>query len=318
MAPLTTEELVIRHFDAHQQQGGDDEGRKGRVTDGSVEARVALLRQELEAASSLKHADNKKNTNDSLDDSDDDEEEEDDAIHQVTAAVLQCVDAAMACEISKDSQDSVERILELAACFVASYHDEDNKNGHAAQALVGRAIQFSAVIMERVRVQACKLLGLVVQYLMTTMDDGNETAGKEQWKHECIDAASRAIRSRLTDKSQAVRNAAITACASFFSSTILEEEMDTETLLESLLWNMAHDSSTANRIAALQSVPISQQSLDVIIDRVRDIKDKVRVEAFNILRTKATTSIHTLTSEQYAQLARLGLTDRYVIYIVVV
>lgn len=296
----TIQDVVVKHFDEYQQQysegvDGGSKTRRSGVRDASVEARVKLLRKDL--APLLK----KENNNDSLNDEDD---VLDSPVHGVTAAVLQCVDAAMAAEISKESQHSIDAILELAACFGAL-----EENEHLASALVARAVQFSAVIMERVRVQACKLLGICVEYLRRS-EENNDA----EWRDECIDVARKAIRSRLTDKSQAVRNAAICACAAFFIRDKLDEN-DAD-LLESFLWNMNHDPSAANRISALQSVGIMKDTVDAIIARVRDVKAKVRVEALNILRSKV--SIQTLTSEHFAEVVRSGLTDRYVLWIMLV
>lgn len=299
----TIQELVIKHFNEYQQ--GDDDvslskkRRGGVTTDASVEARAAVLQNELNALILASNESN--NDEDSLDD------DLDSPVFQITAAVLQCVDAAMAAEISKDSSDSIDSILQLAACLAAA------GNAHLPKALVARAVQFSAVIMERVRTQACKLLGMCVQHLNSSNEEektnnDDEDSDSSTWKDECIDVASRAIRSRLTDKSQAVRNAAICACEFFFSEAeIIDVDVD---LLDALLWNLSHDPSAANRISALQSIPITEDTANAIIDRVRDVKVKVRVEALNALRSKV--SINTLSSEQYAQVVRSTLTDRCV------
>jgi hypothetical protein len=155
--------------------------------------------------------------------------------------------------------------------------------------------------MERVRVQACQLLGYCVEY---------SSQQQQQEEEESVEAARKCLIARLTDKSQAVRHAAILA-SSFFLS------MDNDNvLLESLLWNMAHDPSAANRMAALQSVPLvvdpttTTTTLDAIIDRVRDTKVKVRVQALEILGKKAN---GLLTLQQYARVIRSSLgTNRYV------
>jgi hypothetical protein len=180
-------------------------------------------------------------------------------------------------------------MLHLVACFAARFHSETT-----IPALTSRAIQYSSSIMERVRVQACQLLGYCVEY----------SSLQQQEEEESVEAARKCLIARLTDKSQAVRHAAILA-SSFFVS------MDNDNvLLESLLWNMAHDPSAANRMAALQSVPLVATTLDAIIDRVRDTKVKVRVQALEILGKKAN---GLLTLQQYAQVIRSSLgTNRYV------
>ena len=310
MADSTLESVVIRHFDEYQRGSDEDSKarkRRGGVMDASVESRVAFLREELASCLLSDSISNLSLEDDRTDDFGND------PVHRVTAAVIQCVDAAMATEISRDSQESVDCIFELAA-FLGSRGD-----GYLAKALVARAVQFSAVIMERVRAQACKLLGLCVKYLVAEQEVASGSArgdglsfldngDDDSWRDECIEVARQAVRARLTDKSQAVRNAAICGCASFFSDLDADFDDAEYELLESLLWSMSHDPSVANRLAALQSVPVTDTTVDAVIARVRDVKVKVRVEALNTLRSKMPSS--PLAPEQYAQLVRSGLTDR--------
>lgn len=294
--------LVIKHFEDYQR-GGDERDRMRRgVADASVESRVTFLREQIGAFLLSESVSNISLQDESKDDYDS-------PLHRITSAVLQCVDAAIATEISRDSQEPVERILELAACLCS-------REGHFMKALVARAVQFSAVIMERVRVQACKLLGLCVKYMQEQEAVGKKDDGlfyldigdNDSCRNECVKVARQALRTRLMDKSQAVRNAAITSCASFFGPNVEELDEDEYELLDSLLWNMSHDPSVANRLAALQSIPMSDITADAVIARVRDVKVKVRVEALRILRSKM--QGNTLSPEQYAELVRSGLTDR--------
>jgi hypothetical protein len=284
------QELVIQHFDAHQQQLVQSEGEENAE---KVQARATLMQRELEKF--LSSNVNNNSLNDVDDDDDDDsnkEEEKEDAIHQVICTLLQCVDHCMAADVSKDSVEIVNGMLHLVACFAAQFHSETT-----IPALTSRAIQYSSSIMERVRMQACQLLGYCVEY-------------SSQQEGESVEAARKSLIARLTDKSQAVRHAAILASSFLFS-------FDTDkVLLESLLWNMAHDPSAANRIAALQSTsiplavdPTTTTTLDAIIDRVRDTKVKVRVQALEILGKKAN---GLLTLQQYAQVLRSSLGNRYV------
>jgi hypothetical protein len=290
----TIQELVIQHFDAHQQQLVQSQGEENAE---KVQARATLMQRELDekfrSSSNVHH--------NSLDDDDDDnsnqEEEKEDAIHQVICTLLQAVDHCMAADVSKDSVEIVNGMLHLVACFAARFHSETT-----IPALMSRAIQYSSSIMERVRVQACQLLGYCVEY----------SSQQQQQEEESVEAARKCLIARLTDKSQAVRHAAILASYFFLS-------MDNDNLLlESLLWNMAHDPSAANRMAALQSVPLvvdpttttTTTTLDAIIDRVRDTKVKVRVQALEILGKKAN---GLLTLQQYARVIRSSLgTNRYV------
>jgi hypothetical protein len=295
------ESLVIKHFEEYQKEGEDGVRKRRGVADASVESRVTLVREQVgalllsECVSKISLQEESKNDFES-------------PLYHITACIIRCVDAAIATEISKDSQEPIERILELAACFSA-------REGHLMKALVARAVQFSAVIMERVRVQACKLLGLCVKYIRNQdgkKDDGLFVSGgngnDDSWRDECLQVARQALRQRLTDKSQAVRNAAISSCAFFFENHETELNEDEYELLDSVLWNMSHDPSMANRLAALQSVPVTDTTAEAVIARVRDVKLKVRVEALHILRSKM--QANTLSSDQYAELVRSSLTDR--------
>lgn len=299
------EALVIKNFTEYQKSGGEST-KSRRANDGSVESRVTRLKSELSALllqEGVEHI--------SLDDKDD----LDSPLYAITSAVLQCVDAAIATAISKDLVESIDKILELAACFAAQH-------GHIANAVVTRAEQFSAVIMERVRSQACKLLGLCVHFMnecetKTSNNDNDSFLGSSDqddasWKNKCKNAAQQALIVRLMDKSQAVRNEAILACQPFFVDNIDDTPRGEENydLLEALLWNINHDPSVANRMAALRSVPLTVATVDDVIARVRDVNVKVRVEALNVLSSKLATV--SFTPEQYAELVRSGLTDRCV------
>ena len=105
---------------------------------------------------------------------------------------------------------------------------------------------------------------------------------------------------RLTDKSQSVRNSAIRACSHFF------EAEGSDDLLEMLLWNLWHDPSVANRVAALDALPISKDTVDHIITRVRDVKEKVRLQALEVLRNKVD-PLSDLEQEHFAEIVRCGL-----------
>jgi hypothetical protein len=293
--------LVIKNFEEYQKEGDGGVRKRRGVADAPVESRVTLVREQVGALILSESISKISLEEESKDDFDS-------PLYHITTCIIQCVDAAIATEISKDSEEPIDRILELAACFSA-------REDHLMKALVARAVQFSAVIMERVRLQACKLLGLCVKHIQNQdgkKDDGlfasGDSANDDSWRDECLQVARQALRERLTDKSQAVRNAAISSCAFFFENHEEELNEDEYELLDSLLWNMSHDPSVANRLAALQSVPVTDITAEAVISRVRDVKSKVRIEALHILRSKM--QANNLSSEQYSELVRSGLTDR--------
>jgi HEAT repeat protein len=105
---------------------------------------------------------------------------------------------------------------------------------------------------------------------------------------------------RLTDKSISVRASAIAA-----TGFLLQRQEDTE-LLEALLWNVWHDPSVPNRVAALQALPASEQVWDHVIARLRDVKEKVRLAAVGVLRQKVST-LQQLSSTQLAEIVQNGI-----------
>jgi hypothetical protein len=129
-----------------------------------------------------------------------------------------------------------------------------------------------------------------------------------EWREECIDVVKESLVPRLTDKSQAVRNAAIKACANFFNDSDEEKEANYSDISDALIYSLTHDPSFANRSAAVQSVPVSEAMLPHILERVRDVKLKVRVDALDVLR--ANVDVHDLTEDQRVELLEAALTPR--------
>lgn len=155
------------------------------------------------------------------------------------------------------------------------------------EAHVDRFIQLatdaSLALSDSVRAVACALLG----YL----------------------GASEALIPRLTDKSIGVRAAAMAA-----AGRILMTEEDSSSLLEALLWNVWHDPSVSNRVVAVQALPVKDDVWDHVIARLRDVKEKVRGAAMQVLQR--TQSLNQLTSAQMAEILQsgMGLEARYVLF----
>lgn len=208
----------------------------------------------------------------------------------LTGILLQYVDAIIAMEVSNDTREPVERAMDLVSALAAISSEG------TALAVAVRAIEFSTSLLERVRAQACRLMGFLALHL---------SERKEEWAIEWFEALQESITPRLTDKSQSVRNSAIRSTANFF----VHSNDTTEDFVEVLLWNLWHDPSVANRVAAVDSVPINATTVDHIIARVRDEKEKVRVQALEVLRNKVDPLSH-LTPEHYTEVVRCGLSVR--------
>lgn len=270
------EQILLPHFESHQRTSSDSK----RVT--PVAARVAQIDQKIaelllnDAVVSLSL------TSDSNDSTLLQE--------QVATKLLHFVDCAVATEMTSDSTESIDCVLELAAAVAVSQQ--------ATQTLLDRADTYSSVILERVRATACRLVGFLAQY--STSDD-------------FLEVAVATLLPRFTDKSQAVRKAAIAASGHFYADSS-DEAVQTEAtidLLEALLYSVQHDPSVSNRVEAVNSLAVGPETIPYIVARVRDVKPKVRLAALQVLREKVNVTTQ-LEPYQCAELMRSGLTDRYV------
>jgi hypothetical protein len=288
-------QVFVKHFESHQRQS-DDEKRSMTVA-----ARVAQIHQQLkefalnDAVNGLAlNVGGEHNTSDT-------------STEQLIAdQLVHFVDCAIATEMNSDSQYSVDSILELAAAVAVGISNA------AATAVLERAIQFSSALLERVRLAACRLIGFILEYLDTSdMEHTNTSSTTTSPTMELWEMAASALLPRLLDKSQAVRKAAIAAAGNVFTEhTDFSNDSVADTIQEALLYSVQHDPSVSNRVAAVQSLFVTRQTIPYIIARVRDVKSKVRVAALSILLEKV--PFTDLTADQCAELIRSGLTDRYV------
>jgi hypothetical protein len=283
------QQVLVKHFESHQHQSDE----KRSIT---VAARVAQIQQQLKEFA-LNDAVNGLSLNGTKLDSDTS------GGSSMEELLLHFVDCAIATDMNSDSQDSVDSILELAAAVAVGIWENKSTPNAAATAVLERAIEFSSALLERVRSTACKLIGFILECL----ESSDTTPTFELWE-----MATSALLPRLLDKSQAVRKAAIEASGhAFTEKTEVPEESIAEELQEALLYSVQHDPSVSNRVAAVQSIFVSEETIPFIIARVRDVKSKVRVAALSILLEKV--KFTDLSADQCAELIRSGLTDRYVL-----
>jgi hypothetical protein len=280
--------VILPHFEAYQRQGQEE------ACELSLEASAKQLRTKilsLELCTGLE----KVNLNDANEENTQEPSEIEKAMEDLLVGFI---DASVATEATSDLQDSVDRVLSLIAAFGVSFSIP------VGAAVISRSIQFSAVLLERVRGHACILLGKIVASLKKLKETGK---GHHAWIEESLVDVEEALLARLQDKGQAVRCHAIKAAGNFFLGP--EDEEVHNAILEAMLWNMAHDPSVNNRIVAARSAPVSAATMDALIARVRDIKPKVRVAALSALG-QATTFISVATQAQIVDLIRSGLTNR--------
>lgn len=269
--------LLLKHFEEHQL----DEDSLSY----SSAARVAAIRKKLSVMtlnSEVSSLSLKQRNNSNCHDIDD----------KIQSILLHYVDKIMDADVTNGTQEPIERVMDLVSALVVTCSEE------VAEAIVARTIQFSTVLLERVRNQASIFMGYLALHF---------SEREEEWALEWFEALKDAIIPRLTDKSQSVRNSAIRAAGKFF--LLQNDKVESEDLLEMLLWNLWHDPSVANRAAALEAIPVTQQTVDHIVTRIRDVKEKVRIQAIEILRNKVDPCVH-MTPHHFSEILRCGLSAR--------
>lgn len=275
------ENVLVRHFDEHQRSFGfkasDIEGRVAQLYDD-------LLEVELGA----------KIGNVSL--SGDTPKEHIDLNKVISRTLIHFLDCSLTTDSTPDAKESVEALQELVVAVAAQRVDVANDLLH------DRLVPLSAVLLERIRSTACRCIGLTVKFLC------NGKLAKEELE-SLLDTSSQALIPRFTDKAQSVRYAAVEASRFFFGGSSNNNDLDDPDIRQSLQWSIQHDPSVNNRVAALGSLPVTLQTVDVILTRVRDVKAKVRVAAVQTLRANVP-DVFKWEAEQCAELVEAGWSDR--------
>lgn len=251
------------------------------------------------------------------------------ADEEVSEILLQYLDSALAATENGDSNANeteednaveiatsdklhvVENLLELIAAIACMCGGKKTRS-----AVVKSGLEYSTVLLIRVRKTAVKLLGSLGMFLAKTQSSFGDDEEKQVILQR--EEISKAILQRLTDKAAPVRGAAIVAAGlvlqageATINPDITEAEEFTTDLLEALLWNVWHESSVANRILAIKSVPLSpgytEATIDHLITRLRDVKEKVRVAAVQALNQ---ISLSALNSTHMAEIIQCGLAAR--------
>lgn len=194
-------------------------------------------------------------------------------------------------ETDNESKDAVRAVLELLAAVSVS-------DALVCAPVVERAVQLSDAKLDSIRAAVCQFIGCVVGKIMSLPKKRIPSF------NNVLDQASQMLIPRMTDKSQSVRLAAIQSSVHFFSDDATDPD-----ILQSLLWCMQHDTSVANRVAATECVPINLETIDYVIQRIRDTKSKVRVAALQAIRNKCK-DLSLLDPAQCASLVQTGFTER--------
>lgn len=236
--------------------------------------------------------------------------------------LVKYVDASLALVSDANNKTAIRRVFDLISALTCSLL---KKSDDAIRAVIDRAKTFSTVLSEKLRSQACVLLGCLASHLVEFLvrcERKNVPMEERDRLRENQSMIEDILIPRLNDKNQSVRHNAIEAAGMLLgtgksaSTVILSTETIEESsnlqLLEGLLWSMWHDPSVANRVEAIQAVPIdSAETLDHVIARIRDVKEKVRVAAINALRLKVDPRRQDImTQEHFREIVRSGLTER--------
>ena len=236
--------------------------------------------------------------------------------------LIKYADAALSMETDANNEHVTERVFHLLSAIACGL---SLKNEKPIQSIIERIKIFSEVISERLRSRACSLSGCLASHVFTLLvrHENKKPPGHEMRHFRAnLSMLESLLVPRLTDKSQSVRQRAIQAAGVFlrkFASVSKvtmgnsrKETNSSSTLLEGLLWSMWHDSSVANRVEAIQAVPIeSAEILDHVIARIRDVKEKVRNAAIRAVQDKVDPrQSDIMTKEHFRGIIRSGLTDR--------
>ena len=231
----------------------------------------------------------------------------------LTPLLTRYVDAALTTEIDSENKDAVERVLNLVVALSFGLC-LSSKSNYCLQTILDRIELFSNCTSEKIRSQACVLLGCFACHIVFVKDNVD-------WKNDCLVTIETMLLPRLTDKSQLARQRAIQATGNMLSTSTKpsgkegnddDESVSTPTLLEPLLWSMWHDPSVANRIEAIRAVPInSAETLNHVIARIRDVKEKVRVAAIEKIQEIPVAFYNTImTEDHFCEIVKFGLTER--------
>lgn len=210
---------------------------------------------------------------------------------QLAAALVELLDNVMISivETENRSKEAVEGLLELTAAVATD-------DVEACGTVLARAVELSETQVDHVRCAAGKTIGWITKYITKQH--------KVSEYNDILDTASQALLPLFTDKTQPTRLAAIRAGVHFFQKDATDPEV-----LQSLLWSCQHDPSVSNRVAAVESVPITLETIDFLVQRVRDVKSKVRVASLQALRNKCN-DFSILESYHCVTIVQAGYTER--------
>lgn len=190
-------------------------------------------------------------------------------------------------------------LLELTVAVAAA-----KESVTVCEAVLTRLTQLSICDLEDVRLMGTTALGSLAKHILElpTKQDGSFS--------ELVDTLQQAVVPRFTDRAVSVRAAAVQAAG--LSALISDPD-----ILQAVLWVLQHDPSSSNRCIAAQTLPVSLQTIDYLVYRLRDVKAAVRTTVLAVLQTASITtstddSEPLLEARHISDIITAGYTDRCV------
>jgi hypothetical protein len=212
------------------------------------------------------------------------------------------------CAMANATLDASKRIVELIAAVIADTSSsstakssdeaaEDHTDNLDFDDLLDRVIQFSKCTTESVRALAT--------FMLTQWFNFSLQAPAGAKDHDRLTALQQAILPRFTDKAVSVRAETVKISALAMSSD--------PDLLTAGCFLLQHDPSANNRKLAAEQIPVTLQTAEYFVYRIRDVKNTVRIAALAALEDAAIRGDDVvLDAAQLADIVLIGCSDRYV------
>jgi hypothetical protein len=294
-AVVSLKSLLLTHFNAYQEgSSGDLEMARKSVRSAVEELSLAKAVASMNMG---KEAKNESPTND-------------DDLSTVLTYILDCA-------IANATLDASKRIVELVAAVIvdatttatigaenrsSNDGEEEKEEDHHSNDLdfddlLDRLIQFSKCTTESVRALSTFMLTQWFNFCLEV-----PAAAKD---HDRLTALQQAILPRFTDKAVSVRAETLK-----ISSVAMTSDPD---LLTAGCFSLQHDPSSNNRKLAAEQIPVTLQTAEYFVYRIRDVKNTVRTAALAALERAAIRGDDlVLDAAQLAEIVLTGCTDRYV------
>jgi Nuclear condensing complex subunits, C-term domain len=211
-------------------------------------------------------------------------ESSDEALAKALIYYMDCATAAVPSKVPSEVSDDLS-LVERAYDLVIGLAMSSTAVWHLVRDRV--TTTYAVALLERVRVAACIFGGRAAAASVACPEE------------EAV--LTTLLLQRTTDKSAAVRHAALRACRFLFYNDQSYFPLDVQ---DALLERLQHDTSAANRIAALSSLPLNLQTQPHWLDRIRDVSPKVRLAALARLAASARDS--TFSSAEIRYLVQAG------------